>query len=687
MLETGVQMDKVFVGVVEDNKDPNRKGRIKVRVQTLFHEIPVEDIPYASPFNSLAGKEFQIPAVGKLVNVLFLTDDIYDPYYIFSEDYNVNLQTKLKDLSEEEYTRFVAVLFDDRTQISADSNELTLDHYFNKMTITKWGINLELKDNKQLLNLGGKGADQEAVLGTRFFEWMDKFVDELAKPSALIGNSGAAILRPKLNQLCSEYKKLRPDFVSKYVKVVDNDQIDNLERDTVPQQNDVDLILPADCISQELTDSINQQTKDACNGISESLPKGGIGSIPDSADIPDPSSNTAVFKVKRYKFLEDRTLGRLYINDEYFCDTLEDRYRDLAKEKKVMGQTAIPFGIYKLTVGPTGLSKQTAPTGRAPLVNNVPYFAGIRIHKWGKPKDTQGCLLVGNLNTSTQTLVNYDKVAATLTELCEKYQKKNIKMTIVYTKDENIDTTLDNSRNTLNGSEYVQKNDGDTSNQSQSSCTKTKPDPSWSSNLETQDYAINGEQLNFDGNFLITLDQLKYILPQASKSNIERFLTPINLTLKKFDITTPLQICAFISQIAAESGALKYTKELGSNSYFQKYEPDTRIGKNLGNTEKGDGPKYKGRGILQVTGRANYKQVSTSFGVDFVNQPELLEETVWASLSAGLWWKKREKKLNTPILKKDIYTISKIVNGKHPANGINERIAYYNRALKAFNLS
>jgi hypothetical protein len=139
-----------YVGIVEDNKDPNRKGRIKVRVQTLYHNIPVEDIPYAYPFAGLAGKEFQVPAIGKLVNILFLSDDLYSPYYIYSENYNENLQRKLKDLSDEEYVDFTAMLFDESTQIFVKGKEFTMDHLLNKITINNTSINLELKDNQQI---------------------------------------------------------------------------------------------------------------------------------------------------------------------------------------------------------------------------------------------------------------------------------------------------------------------------------------------------------------------------------------------------------------------------------------------------------------------------------------------------------------------------------------------------------
>ena len=669
---------KLYIGVVEENIDPRREGRIKVRVQTLYHKIPVEDIPWAAPFSGLAGKSFEVPAIGMLVNVLFFQNDLYDPYYMFTENYNINLQNKLKDLSDEEYIRFVALLFDDRTQVFSDSNELTLDYFFNKITVSKWGINLELKDKKQILNLGSKGADQDAVLGTRFFEWMDKFIDELSSPFSLIGNLLAPVAKPKLNAICAEYKAIRSSkketFLSKHVKIVDNDKVDTLERDTMPNQNDVGLIMSPDSMSEELMNRINQENSAACGEISSSLPKGGIGSIPDAEDIPEPSDNQAIFKVVRYKFLPDRTLGKLYINDKFYCDTLEDVYRDLKKEKKVYGETAIPFGVYKLTIGPTGLSKKTAPNGRLPLVNDVPYFSGIRIHRWGKPQDTEGCLLVGNLNEATNTLINYDKVSDSLNDICESYQKKGVRMTIVYTRDETLDITADANK-TLNGTEYVEKNN------TSSDCTVAKPDESWSTNLELQDFTVNGKQLKYEGDLLITASQLRYIIPQASKSNIERFLMPINITLKKFNIDTTLKISAFISQIATESKNLQCTKELGGSSYFKKYEGR----KDLGNTDKGDGIKYFGRGILQVTGKANYKEQSIAFNVDFVSNPELLEQPLWACLSAGLWWKKRESLINPAIENKDIKRISKLVNGGY--NGLVHRIEFWNRALKLFKIS
>ena len=261
-----------YVGIVEDNKDPNRKGRIKVRVQTLYHDIAVEDIPYAYPFAGLAGKEFQVPAIGKLVNVLFLSDDLYSPYYIYSENYNENLQRKLKDLSDEEYADFTAILFDESTQIFVKGKEFTMDQLLNKITINNTTINLELKDNQQMINLGSKDSEQEAVLGTRYFEWMDKFIDEISSPFSFIGNMGAPVLKTKLDMLCAEYRLKRPNFVSNNVRIVDNGKVKKLKRtpDTVNNKNDIDLVVPPEEnpeYAKKLDDAIKEQNEKACNKL------------------------------------------------------------------------------------------------------------------------------------------------------------------------------------------------------------------------------------------------------------------------------------------------------------------------------------------------------------------------------------------------------------------------------------
>ena len=95
-------------------------------------------------------------------------------------------------------------------------------------------------------------------------------------------------------------------------------------------------------------------------------------------------------RVDRIAFTETYTIGKLYIDGVYFCDTLEDKYRDLSKEVKVYGETAIPTGKYKFILNLSNRFKRIMP-----LILNVPNFEGIRIHSGNVDTDTHGCLLVG----------------------------------------------------------------------------------------------------------------------------------------------------------------------------------------------------------------------------------------------------------------------------------------------------
>jgi len=224
-------IDKIFLGIVEENIDINRLGRIKVRVQSVFNEIPLEDIPWASPFRGLDGREFSVPAVGKIVNVIFPDGNIYEPQFIYSENYNINLKNKLKGLDDDEYKNYVSLLFDHRCQISVDDTALNLDYFNNVIRIKDSDIDIKLKDNTQLLKLGHSDCDQDAVLGSNFFEWMDSFMETLLSPATLVGNFGAPILRPALDQKIIEYNTKRTTFVSNNVKIVDNGKIQSDDYD------------------------------------------------------------------------------------------------------------------------------------------------------------------------------------------------------------------------------------------------------------------------------------------------------------------------------------------------------------------------------------------------------------------------------------------------------------------------
>lgn len=108
------------------------------------------------------------------------------------------------------------------------------------------------------------------------------------------------------------------------------------------------------------------------------------------------------------------TIGRLFVDGKYFCDTLEDRCRDLDKEEKVMHETAIPEGTYEVIVNVSVEFKR-----KLPLLLNVPHFTGIRIHRGNTDKDTFGCILVGE-NRQVGRLINSTGYELRLTKLLEK---------------------------------------------------------------------------------------------------------------------------------------------------------------------------------------------------------------------------------------------------------------------------
>lgn len=174
---------------------------------------------------------------------------------------------------------------------------------------------------------------------------------------------------------------------------------------------------------------------------------------------------------------------------------------------------------------------------------------------------------------------------------------------------------------------------------------------------------------------MISKEQLHEIMPFATGENLEKFTDPLNETMVRFEINTPQRIACFLAQLAHESGSLKYTREIASGAAYEGR-------KDLGNTQSGDGIKFKGRGLIQLTGRANYQALTDAFGVDFVANPELLEGAVYASMSAGWFWKK--KGLNELADKMDFTKITKRVNGG--LNGLVDRMKYFELAKKTLGI-
>jgi predicted chitinase len=169
---------------------------------------------------------------------------------------------------------------------------------------------------------------------------------------------------------------------------------------------------------------------------------------------------------------------------------------------------------------------------------------------------------------------------------------------------------------------------------------------------------------------------LFWIMPKLLAAKRAEYLPFLNEAMAKYEINTPLRVAAFLAQLAHESAELKYFEEIWGPTPAQKgYEGR----KDLGNTQPGDGKRYKGRGPIQLTGRANYKTFGELLGVDLVANPDLAATPEWGFQIAALYWKR--KGLNELADVEDFKMITKRINGGY--NGLADRENYYSIAKKA----
>lgn len=177
----------------------------------------------------------------------------------------------------------------------------------------------------------------------------------------------------------------------------------------------------------------------------------------------------------------------------------------------------------------------------------------------------------------------------------------------------------------------------------------------------------------------LTLAQLQACMPYAG-DRVAIYLECLNTAMLEQKIDTLARQACFLAQVAHESGSLKYTLELADG---RDYDPTVNPAKAeaLGNTQAGDGPKYKGRGLLQVTGRANTTACLTALG----RNPEdihYLETPMGASRSAAWFWE--SKGLSELADQGAFGIITKRINGGY--NGLDDRIRHYVRIRKVFGI-
>ena len=162
----------------------------------------------------------------------------------------------------------------------------------------------------------------------------------------------------------------------------------------------------------------------------------------------------------------------------------------------------------------------------------------------------------------------------------------------------------------------------------------------------------------------------------CTEANAERFAEHLGAACARYSIVGQLRAAAFLAQIGHESGSLRYVREIASGEAYEGR-------RGLGNTQPGDGPRYRGRGLIQVTGRSNYRQMGellrSSDAPDFEDFPEALEEPRWAAYSAAAWWHSRG--LNELADSGQFDAITQRINGGQ--NGAEDRRARWARAKAA----
>ncbi len=179
--------------------------------------------------------------------------------------------------------------------------------------------------------------------------------------------------------------------------------------------------------------------------------------------------------------------------------------------------------------------------------------------------------------------------------------------------------------------------------------------------------------LPVDGRFILK------VAPRFSGARArqqERIVSAISGSLARLleeaAIDTPLRVAHFMAQATHESAGFRTTEEFADGSAYEGR-------KDLGNVLQGDGPRFKGRGLLQLTGRNNYRAVGRALGLPLEDEPEIAADPVTSLRIACYFW--RCHRINVPADKDDLAAVTRIVNGG--LNGLAERRLYLERAKAA----
>lgn len=181
---------------------------------------------------------------------------------------------------------------------------------------------------------------------------------------------------------------------------------------------------------------------------------------------------------------------------------------------------------------------------------------------------------------------------------------------------------------------------------------------------------------------MLTNEQLHTIMPQLPPAEGARLLPLLSAAVTEFAIDRPARTAAFLAQLAHESGQFRFMEEIwGPTAAQQRYEPPGELADTLGNTQAGDGKRFKGRGPIQITGRANYRRFGDLLGLDLVADPGRAALPDVAFRIAGLFWSKKGLNELADQASPDAFReITRRINGG--LNGLAERERFYEVAKR-----
>lgn len=176
---------------------------------------------------------------------------------------------------------------------------------------------------------------------------------------------------------------------------------------------------------------------------------------------------------------------------------------------------------------------------------------------------------------------------------------------------------------------------------------------------------------------MLTGQQLQSIMPSIPPPRREALLPFLRAAMAEFAIETPARVAAFVAQLAHESGQFLFMEEIwGPTQAQRRYEPVSTLAATLGNTESGDGKRFKGRGPIQITGRANYRRFGDLLGLDLVSDPARAAHPELAFRIAGLFWSKKGlSELADRATDEAFREITRRINGGF--NGLDDRRKFY----------